>query len=353
MDYVTRAKRLFSIAEDIKGNNCSFDKIPFAEIIADIQQVYGYKTNSGDFFSLIYGKIITRSLELGDSNMLENVILLLAHHLMIFASDESEINIEKKECLIYKERYYVKQSLLAHLQNCIKNDNWHANHQKNGVTHFYGKGVVYSAITGDYDDVKEPEYINPNLDYILFTDNPNLKSNVWDVRLIAREKDLDSVRMARKIKILGHEYLADYDYSIWVDGKIGIIGDLEEYVQKYRSREPILCFNHYINDCIYEEFDVCTYLKKDSIDIMQKQIDRYRSEGYPEHNGLIESAILVRDFHDKKLQKVMKDWWSEIINGSRRDQLSFNYACWKNDFLYDTTDLYIYINDYVKLYHHN
>ena len=31
----------------------------------------------------------------------------------------------------------------------------------------------------------------------------------------------------------------------------------------------------------------------------------------------------------------MEDWWTEIKYGSRRDQLSFNYIAWKNNFKFN------------------
>lgn len=353
MDYVAKAKKLFALAENIKEGKINFDQVPFNEIVLLIQRVYGGKTSNGDFFSLLYGRFIAKSLEFSDKALLVDIISLLAHHLMIFASDDSALNKEKNINLIYRDKSYIKQSQIGYRDNCKKIEKWYEHNPKENVIHFCGRGVIYSAVTGGYDDIKEPQYVNPNLDYVLFTDNPDIKSEIWDVRLIEQSKELDPVRMARRIKILGHEYLPEYDYSIWVDGKLGIIGDLEEYVQRYRSMEPILCFNHYVNDCIYEELDACASLNKDSLEVMQKQIDRYRSEGYPEHNGLIESAIIVRDIHNEKLQDVMGDWWSEVLHGSKRDQLSFNYACWKNDFMYDTSDLYIYSNKYVELYFHN
>ena len=34
------------------------------------------------------------------------------------------------------------------------------------------KKVVYTAITGNYDELITPEYINKDWDYICFTDNP-------------------------------------------------------------------------------------------------------------------------------------------------------------------------------------
>ena len=114
----------------------------------------------------------------------------------------------------------------------------------------------------------------------------------------------------------------------------------------------MLCFNHYDNDCIYQEKKACLSLKKDVPEIMEQQMERYRLEGYPKNNGLIDSGILVRELHNEKVRKVMETWWKEILNGSRRDQLSFNYACWKNDFVYDTSELFIYGNEYVRLHNH-
>ena len=32
--------------------------------------------------------------------------------------------------------------------------------------------------------------------------------------------------------------------------------------------------------------------------------------------------------------KFEKDWWNEINNGCERDQVSFNYAIWKNNLTY-------------------
>ncbi len=44
--------------------------------------------------------------------------------------------------------------------------------------------VVYSVMIGNYDEVLDPVYVSDNCDYILFTDNANIKTNVWKVHLI-------------------------------------------------------------------------------------------------------------------------------------------------------------------------
>ncbi|MDE7222311.1 MAG: DUF616 domain-containing protein, partial [Acetatifactor sp.] len=125
-----------------------------------------------------------------------------------------------------------------------------------------------------------------------------------------------------------------------------------EYVRKNRGKQPMLCFNHYIHDCVYLEKSLCQRLQKDDPTVMDKQMEGYRKEGYPEHNGLIDSAVLVRELKNDRVIRLMESWWQEILHASKRDQLSFNYVCWKNDFVYDSTDLFIYGNEYVKSFAH-
>ena len=72
----------------------------------------------------------------------------------------------------------------------------------------------------------------------------------------------------------------------------------------------------------------------------------YQKNKYPKHNGLIESTVLIRNFKNKKLSKVMKNWFSEIKKYSYRDQLSFNYVAWKNKFDFKLLDMNVFDNEY-------
>lgn len=218
---------------------------------------------------------------------------------------------------------------------------------------FRGKGVVYSVITGGYDEISEIGIRNPELDYIFYTDNPELHSDTWEVRLLENPDGLDQVRLARNVKILTHKYLPEYDYSVYVDGKLTLKADPLEFIKRYRGERPLLCFPHYFKDCAYEEMENCIAAGRfDNEEVMRKQMDRYRNEGYPIHNGLIDSCFLVREHMDPEVIRVMETWWGEIRDHSYRDQLSFNYACWKYGFLYDTTDLFVYRNPYVAVKPH-
>lgn len=330
----------------LKREEISIKDIPLNKVLDMTVQAYNCAGYDGAEYPSIYGELLIGCVERHDIEALVNVIELALKDILILPEMQ-----ENKNTLQLKA--YSLQSEVGYYRNREKVREWHKNHQEDDVIPFMGKGVVYSAITGGYDEVKEPEYVNPDLDYILFTDNPNVKSDVWKIRLISKEGELDNTRMARRIKILGHQYLKDYDFSIWVDGKLLIKNDLYDFVLNNRGREPLLCFNHYKNDCIYQEKESCSILNNDDPDVMNAQIERYRKEGYPEHNGLIESGILVRELKNERVIKLMETWWQEVLHGSKRDQLSFNYACWKNDFVYDTTDLFIYGNNYVVSSMHN
>lgn len=218
---------------------------------------------------------------------------------------------------------------------------------KRGENAFKGKGVVYTVITGGYDELNPPACVSPEFDYVCFTDNRDLDTQIWDIRYVENPDGLDSVRLARKYKILCHKFLEEYDFSVYTDGKICVTGDLCEYMEIYSTGSPMLCFPHFVRECAYEEAKACMEASKDDPEKIISQMEGYKQEGYPANYGLIDSACLVRRHQDTVLQKVLECWWEEVKTKSRRDQLSIGYACWKNRFHYDLSDLFIYQNPYI------
>lgn len=207
------------------------------------------------------------------------------------------------------------------------------------------KLIIYTVIIGGYDTLKEPEFIDNNCDYICFTDNHKLTSNTWQIRLI-KNTGLDNTRFQRMYKVLSHRFLSEYEYSIYIDGNVRIIGSFRDFIKKEWKGAPLLGLKHPSRDNIYDEAEACINFNKDDPEIIKNQIERYKNEGYKAINCLIASGILFRRHMDKQLIKVMEDWWEEIRNNSRRDQLSFCYVCWKNHFAYDVSELKCYRSQY-------
>jgi len=205
--------------------------------------------------------------------------------------------------------------------------------------------AVYTSIFGGYDNLIDDQLQMEGVDYICFTDR-DIKSDTWEVRK-STPIYTDSNRNAKKYKVLPHRYLGEYDWSVWIDGNIKIHSDIRPLC----SGEPYKVYDHMkvfdARDCIYDEAEtILNFGKinsertpergiknwKDNPKLIVDQMNRYISEGYPKNNGLATNPIILRNHKDSAVIAVMEDWWSEIKYNSKRDQLSFNYIAWKNQF---------------------
>lgn len=207
------------------------------------------------------------------------------------------------------------------------------------------KIAIYTSIFGGYDDLIDDQLQMDGVDYICFTDR-DLESETWKV-IKSTPIYNDPNRNAKKYKILPHRYLKDYDYSIWIDGNIKVISDIRALCNgdSYKVYDHMQVFDK--RNCIYDEAQaILNFGKinsertpergiknwKDNPKVIVDQMNRYISEGYPKNNGLATNPIIVRNHNDSDVIAVMEDWWSEIKYNSKRDQLSFNYIVWKNQF---------------------
>ena len=193
--------------------------------------------------------------------------------------------------------------------------------------------AIYTCITGAYDALIEPEYLSPGWDYICFTDNPELTSNIWKIKPLPMETEgLSQVKKQRFVKINPHITLPDYDISVWVDGNVNIKGNLNEFLAKHLiDGTSVYVPKHPARNCIYDESKVVLAMRKDKKEIVEPQMERYKNEGFPKDYGLLQSNILLRRHNEPDCIRLMEAWFNELKNNSHRDQLSFNYALWKNE----------------------
>ena len=196
------------------------------------------------------------------------------------------------------------------------------------------KIVVYTCITGGYDNLIKPTLVTPGVDYVCFTDNKDLKSNIWKIRPIPEELlGYSKVKQQRGVKILPHRYLPEYDISIWVDANVDTKGNIKDYLQGLDfNTYSVFIPEHPSRKCIYKEKEECVRLRKitgDGIALANKQMARYKAEKFPENYGLVQSNVVIRAHNTEYSKKLMETWWSELKDYSHRDQLSFNYALWK------------------------
>lgn len=193
------------------------------------------------------------------------------------------------------------------------------------------KKVVYTCISGPYDTLREPLYIDDDYDYVCFTDQ-NINSQFWNIRPMPKETEgLSQAKKQRYVKLMTHKVFPEYDFSVYVDANVDIKHSIDQYVKENCDLEKKSLFvgKHPVRDCIYEEEKAVIKLKKDKEEITHPQISRYREEGFPEHFGLPQDCILFRKHNTEECIKIDELWWKELKAGSHRDQLSFSYVVWK------------------------
>ncbi len=198
------------------------------------------------------------------------------------------------------------------------------------------KCVIYTCITGMYDDLIQHSCTNTNCHYVCFTDNKKLlkhkKIGVWEIRPLVYDK-LDNVRNNRWHKLHPHILFPEYPQSIYVDANIDVINtklfnDINKLPKKCVLSIPI----HFERDCIYDEIDACINQKKDDMSKIKATKRLLQKNNFPKHFGLSENNVIYRKHNDKTCIKLMNQWWNMLIKFSCRDQLSFMYVLWRNKF---------------------
>jgi len=143
--------------------------------------------------------------------------------------------------------------------------------------------VIYTTIFGNYDEIR----------------NQTLP-NGWDWKCFSEENSLslytDNTRNAKRFKVLPHRYLQNYEYSIFIDGNMYVVGNMNELVETYLTDCNVAFFSHNKNkldarNCIYDEANLIinagnTWMEKtpergmlnykDNPYIIKEQIDRWK-----------------------------------------------------------------------------
>lgn len=188
--------------------------------------------------------------------------------------------------------------------------------------------VVYTAIFGEYDNLM-PVKETWNCDFICFTDNLNLKAHGWKIVLV--EQNEQSSMANRRFKMLPHKYLKNYSKSLYVDGNVKITSDPEVLFDKYLSAYTIAIPKHLDRNCLYEEAEYCANVNLVSRQVIEAQMKKYLSEGFPKKFGLSENSVIFRKHNELEVIAAMELWWETYCSGAKRDQLSLQYVIWKKN----------------------
>lgn len=221
--------------------------------------------------------------------------------------------------------------------------------------------IVYTCNFGDYESVKEPVFQDPTVEYILFTNNKNLKSEKWKIQVLddADITVLSQRRQSRLPKILAHKYLPEHDFSLYIDSSLQLkTADIRYLIDQGLKEKEIALYPHYKRNCVYDEINYVRASnhndRSESDIICDASIKSYQELNYPKNNGLYENAFIIRK-NSETIRKLNEIWWSYYISDSERDQFTFMKAIYTTKTLVEKIEFGIEFrkSPFVNFYRHN
>jgi len=190
------------------------------------------------------------------------------------------------------------------------------------------KKLIYTILTGGYDQLNEIPRKLPNWDYVCFTDNRALTSRTWRVCLLENTEGFDSVRLSRHYKINHHLVDQGYEISLYVDANLRIRGDLDSFLaQALPVNSDFAILQHPFLHSLSQELEKCIEEGKDDTEILQQQYHHYTNVmGFQDRLPHINARVMIRRSNRPELQRLMETWFAQLLTWSRRDQMAFNYA---------------------------
>jgi hypothetical protein len=186
---------------------------------------------------------------------------------------------------------------------------------------------VYTALLGGYEELNEqPTALDTVIPFICFTDDPNLVSETWQMHLTDPLFPHDMVRSQRDIKIRGHEALAQFDETLYIDNSVSLKQVPDIVLDEWLASTDLAVSLHSYRDRVIDEFDEVVALGLDDPSRVHEQLMHY-AHLYSEvlYERPYWNGILARR-HTEAVNKAMQLWFDHVLRYSRRDQLSANVA---------------------------
>lgn len=353
------------ICRALKDGKISADAFPIDEISNLIEYTLGESfwkcigsKQSYGFANIpdTYKECLAKALKREDMEECEHILRLFECTYQAFYT---ALNEEEK---IFRQRPYRQMIIDLGTMNAQVQYRLHKERQKQFKERKErvlgeGRGVVYTCLIGD-KVLSQPKEINRQIEYLCFTNDEEKwgkKDGVWKYCAIEKpaktgeSEEEEELILENWCKIMAHKLLKEYDYSIWMASNITIVGDVLRFCRVYGDGKSFLSFPSPMEDCIYEDMSI-TQMSTDDLNIMiRKMMLQYQKEGYPEHNGLIDGRIIVRNHKDEELCQIMEKWWEEVEKGRLFIGNVFNYMSWKHQFPFAICNLFIYENPYFRV----
>jgi hypothetical protein len=187
---------------------------------------------------------------------------------------------------------------------------------------------VYTALLGGYENLNEqPMARQSKIPFLCLTDDPDLRSDTWQMRVVAPAFVMDYARSQRDFKLRPHIHLPEFDLSLYIDNAVLLTQPPEKIFERYPLKAGFGLAKHSFHDSLLVEFLEVAKRGLDDQGRVFEQLNHY-SLACPEilDERHYWGGILLRDHRDPKVRAMLEVWYANVLRYSRRDQLSVNMA---------------------------
>lgn len=210
--------------------------------------------------------------------------------------------------------------------------------------------VVASAIFGNFDEINEPQnvsdYSRKTVCFLMFVDEEtekylsssgklgiSKKIGLWRI-IVAHNLPYSDARRTGKIpKLLLHRLVPNARYSIWLDGKLELVVDPYQILERFLWRKNVTfaISKHYRRFDVFVEAEANKIAGKYDNSSIDFQIEFYKREGLtpyteaklPLISDVPEGCVIVRE-HVPISNLFTCLWFNEVDRFTSRDQISFS-----------------------------
>ncbi|KAJ0836581.1 hypothetical protein HanRHA438_Chr16g0768581 [Helianthus annuus] len=210
--------------------------------------------------------------------------------------------------------------------------------------------LVASAIFGAYDLIKQPknmsETAKKDVCFFMFIDeetasflrnsgdlDSSKRIGLWRIVVVHNLPYTDPRRNGKVPKLLLHRLFPNVRYSLWVDGKLELVVDPYQILERFlwRKNASFAISRHYKRFDVFVEAEANKAASKYDNASIDFQIDFYKTEGLTPYNeaklpirsDVPEGCVVIRE-HIPISNLFTCLWFNEVDRFTSRDQISFS-----------------------------
>ena len=152
---------------------------------------------------------------------------------------------------------------------------------------------VLSFIVNNYEAVKEIEELDPEAEYILVTDDPNLTSSTWQV---IYDNTLEGTPFDKCLSISYNSFnYCSTDICIRIDGSIQIKHSLKPLIDKFLEKDYDICLMPHPNrETFNDEYDAWISMRGYNPSQADKCLEYYKNHNYDlNYKGLLQTGLSI------------------------------------------------------------